>query len=799
MKTTLNTLLALSFSFSTFAADPVVNLKLLKERRAELILPSYSLENKSVVVDQARLILGDVFVHRALKLENFGTQVDALPLLKELESKMKDMDETSFHTRMMEIFQLQHDLHTSYQMPYPYLCYRSYLPVEFKEVIGADGVKVVAVKGVLSTEANLKVLPDHRVVEILKEGDVLLNYDGQKIEDALRELEVYSGGANPAAIRRVAVSSLGFSSQKYSVIPGNDQVSLTLKNRFGKVYSVVLPWISKENETCLKDNKPAVGMKEVSENDIRNEINEIFRENPKPHSPNKSLSSEWKKTGDPILRYKIINNEFGRFGLFDLDSFSPGTLSSDELILEFKKILETDFAKTDGVIIDLRDNGGGYISLAEGLVQLFNPKNTQPAGFRLRATTANSHYVNNTLPENSPFRTSLAKAVENRTYYTEPELIDAAQDMNRLGQFYFRPVALINNASCYSSCDLFSALMQDHAGAVIFGEDPNTGAGGANNVQLTGVLSALGAENYGPFKKLPRGQNIGFAFRQMLRTGPHAGELIEDVGVKADFLAEARISDLYNESSDQFKIVSRKLNEMSGDFVSSVKFKNNLRQDLVRGVVPTLFASWEQTSNLIFKNNGKVIGEETIELDNLNGREISLGAGVDTSAFIFGEVEIIGMLDQKRVWRKMVTYRVIPPFQAFPENGIEDFSLFSLYTSKVSEGWYLQNGALIVGKGKYSDGTHTEAALFLELPLIPKKLSFEAIIKTEKDYDFFQVLGIVDEKEIPLTAKLSGSLEKKSYEADLSPYIGKKIEIRFVFDADNGVVDEGVQITNLKI
>jgi hypothetical protein len=804
MKHIFCTILVFGFSLSSWGVDPVVNLKLLKARRTELSFPEYSVENKKLVIEQARLILGDVFVHRSLKIEQFGADIDPLPLFKALEDKVEAMDTSTFHKEMRSIFQLQRDLHTTYQLPYPYACYRSFIPLEFKEVIGFNGQKFVAISKITDSEDILKVLPDASILESVQAGDVLLEYNGMKIVDALKVLEADSGGANTSALRRIAVSNLAFFSHKYKVLPTQDEILLTLKNKHGKTYSVLFPIISKENETCLKDTRPAGTLKPVAEYDTRNEINKIFRQSKKIQNPNKILAPVWNIAGDPILKYRIMSNEYGKFGIFRLESFSPDTLDVDGLVKEFKRIMETTFAKTDGIIIDLRDNGGGQISLAENLVQLFNPKNTQSAGFRLRNSAANAHYVAGTLTPTNAFRVALDEATARGSYYTEPQLIDDVGSVNRLGQSYFRPVAIFNNASCYSSCDLFSALMQDHAGAVVFGEDPNTGAGGANNVQLVDVLKQLGKDHYGPFKNLPYGQNIGFAWRQMIRTGLHAGELIENVGVKADYLVEMKMSDLFNDNDDQFRVITKKLNEMSPSYTSSVKLKSELRQDLVTNTAPNLFASWEQTSSLVIKSEGTVVGEEAIELDNLQGRDISLGNSIDTSSFKIGNFEVLGMLDGRRVWRKIISYRVIPSTQALPEQGLAinfEFGAapLTLYSSKLSEGWTVRNGVLAVGSGKYVDNVHTEASLFLELPAEKKKLSFDALIKTEKDYDFFQVIAIVDGKETALVPKMSGSIEMKSYESDLSAFAGKKIEIRFIFDSDAGVVDDGPQIDNLSI
>ncbi len=797
MKITLVFLVLFSF---TAKALPTDNFQLLKDRRATLVLPTYTLQDKKTVVDQARLILNEVFVHRALKLQDFGQEVDPSPMLDQLEAAMDKMDEATFHTQMSRIFQKIRDLHTTYQLPSPYLCYRTLLPVEFKEVMGLDGEKVIAVKTITEEADVLKLVGTLRP----QVGDVLISYDGSPVENVLAAFAPFTAGANPASSRRISVSQLGFRSQKYSVIPAKDTVELTLRSRFGKIYTTTLPWISKENTICTapKPQTLSIPKNNMAENDYQNDLNRLFRQQEKPKSSNKDFNSELKKSADPILSSRIIENEFGRFGLFRLESFVPEKISSTELVLEFKKILQTEFADTDGVIIDLRDNGGGYIDIAEGLVELFTPKNIAPLGFRLRATAANTYYLKNSSDANAFYQAILA-ATQAGAPFTANLPLNSVETMNKLGQSYFKPVALLNNAGCYSSCDMFSAQMQDHAAAVVFGEDPNTGAGGANNVQLAAVLKSLG-DHPGPFQKMPSGQNIGFAWRQSIRVGVNAGKLIEDVGVIADFQAPAGIADLYTRSEDQFKIISKKLNQLNPSYSSSVAMNTDGRFDLVVNETLAFFAKWEQTSSVVFKNKGRTIGTEEIELDNVAGRSIRFPDNFRTEELKLDQVEILGMLGEKRVWRKVFNYRTIPASTTLDAAGlILDFETaatapLTFYTTKANEGWTVKDHSMRVGSDPYADDFHTEASLFLKLPGA-FKLSFDASVDSEEKFDYLQVILVSEGKEVALIEKISGKVELKHYEADLSAYAGKTVEIRFVFDADNGVSGKGPVLDNIRL
>ncbi|OFZ12814.1 MAG: hypothetical protein A2X86_08255 [Bdellovibrionales bacterium GWA2_49_15] len=786
-------------------AEDLPTFKLLSDRRAEIILPKYTLEEKKLVLDQVQLVLEQLFVHKSLKIDDFGSEADPTPALLKVASEIETLSDVDFHQRLAEIFLNLRDLHTDYKMPVPYSCYRSFIPLSFAETRDPAGKQVLAVSGLATAEEALRLLPAPLKIQV---GDILLSYKGMTAEKAVQTMLAKSRGANTKAAQRRAVDLLTYLSHQRLPVPPEDSIQLTFKNRLGKIYHTTLPWISKVNSTCLKNGLEGNKKNEFAEDEYKNEFNKLFRK--MTNNKNTHDRGNLVDTAEPILKYALISNEYGNFGYISLESFEPEVLNVDQVVQEVKLLLRNQFAKTDGLIFDIRNNGGGRIALAENLVQLFHPANPVPLNFRLKSSPANQFYFDLVSP-NGIFTEALREAARQGSELTKNLPLNSEKKMSELGQYYFRPVAVFNNASCYSSCDMFSAQMQDHGAAIIFGEDENTGAGGANNYTLSEFLQDLPKENTGPFKHLPHGQDIGFSLRQTVRVGLNTGKLIEDVGVIADDLAVSSLSDFFNGNADQLKILSRKLNEMSPAYTSSVIFMQEGRQDIILNQPPSVFAQWENTASVEFKEGDTILGRKNIELDNPEGRELTFPKNMGTDKFKISKVEVSGYNQNSvKVWRKVYQYRVVPEnlILAPNQNLVIDLNAgesrpLALYTehTKENHGWVVENGALKIGnEEKYQNNVHAEAALFVRLPdRSTYHLKFDAVIQTELDYDFFKVLAVSGDKEIVLVDKKSGSIPLQSYEVDLSAFAGKSVELRFVFDSDAGVVDRGVSVSKISI
>lgn len=152
-------------------------------------------------------------------------------------------------------------------------------------------------------------------------------------------------------------------------------------------------------------------------------------------------------------------------GVIYLSSFLPKSMQQAFIILN--TLISDQLKDTDSLLFDIRNNGGGYVTLAHILPQLFS---VRP---KLISGRAIVHPYNEKLFEflgkDNPWSESLQKSKGQR--FTEPVPFDDYDAMTSIGTQYLRPVGVLTNANCYSACDLFSAAMQDSVAATVFGED----------------------------------------------------------------------------------------------------------------------------------------------------------------------------------------------------------------------------------------------------------------------------------------------------------------------------------------
>ena len=786
-------------SLNVQADEVIPTYKKLKERRQEMVMPKYTVQERELVLSQAHLLFEQMFVHREVKLRDFGIDSDPFPHLEKLAKDSSSITDSEFHDRMGSIFNKQHDFHTLYSFPAPYSCYRTFIPLSFKEVLGTKNEKIIAISQIADNPEIWELMPSPFPISL---GDQVLTYDGKNISELIKANIPKSNGANPDAMKNHAASMLTYFNQGYDLAPETNEVTLVMKKRTGKIYTVTLPWVSRVFQDCLKTDDKT---KAFAPNTTQNEINQLFR---KTYS-NKSVGTdELKSSAEPILTYKTINNEYGTFAFLRLESFSPERLSVEQLVLETKRLLVEEFQDTDGLIIDLRSNGGGQIELADKLVQLFTPKNPMPLNFVLNASVANLHWWENIEPS-SPYTKTLHEAFELGTAYTRPIPLHNKKEVGLIGQYYFKPVALMTDGSCYSSCDMFSALMQDQGVATVFGEDSTTGAGGANVYYWNSVVGDLQNKDPGPFKYLPARQTMSFSWRQTYRVGKSKGETLEDVGVVSDYRIFPKLSDLYDASASQVKTITKKLNSLTAKYDSSVELSSNERQDIELGQQAEVFAKWTGTDTFVFKSKRKTAGKFNVELSNNDGKKLAIPESLTPKKLEISDFEILGYKNNKRVWRKIVNYRSVPPFFSTQSNELKvDLSaglpaymgLYSQHTAKV-EGWNIANNELRIGRDEqYAINVYAEAALFLNLPEQKElKLSFSTNVKTEENYDFFSVLIRVEGEEYYLIKNQSGNIGSENHQFDLTQLAGKKVEIRFIFTSDPGTNDEGVTVKDIAL
>lgn len=220
------------------------------------------------------------------------------------------------------------------------------------------------------------------------------------------------------------------------------------------------------------------------------------------------------------------------YGHIQITSFD--VRDPDGFVGEFVRLAEK--MPSNGLILDVRGNGGGLIWAAERLLQTFSPVQIAPEPMQFLVTPGTVDLCRNNpstsrVPLNR-WRSSLEEAVETSAVYSHAFPLTDESTCNAIGQRYYGPVVLLIDGNCYSATDMFAAGFQDHGLGQVIGVSASTGAGGAN-VWEHRLLTEMLPVGWG-LKLLPKQASMRVAIRQSLRVGPKAGALLEDFGVIPD-------------------------------------------------------------------------------------------------------------------------------------------------------------------------------------------------------------------------------------------------------------------------
>lgn len=236
----------------------------------------------------------------------------------------------------------------------------------------------------------------------------------------------------------------------------------------------------------------------------------------------------------------------------------------DAFVAEFIRLLKE--LPGDGLILDVRGNGGGHIFAAERLLQTLTPGPIEPERLQFISSAGTLELCRrNRMPALglSSWTTSLEQAVLTGSTYSQALPLTDAISCNQIGQRYHGPVVLLVDGRCYSATDIFAAGFEDHGIGVIVGTSPTTGAGGAN-VWGHDLLSQVYAPDGSPLKPLPHKMGMRIAIRQTLRVGPRAGTLLEDFGVspKPEHIHRTTRRDLLHDDADLFEFAVGVLDDL---------------------------------------------------------------------------------------------------------------------------------------------------------------------------------------------------------------------------------------------
>ncbi len=250
------------------------------------------------------------------------------------------------------------------------------------------------------------------------------------------------------------------------------------------------------------------------------------------------------------------------------------------------------------------------------MLQLFSPHHVETIGFRLKNSALNAFVFDTIAPydQGDPFLALIDAARGTRGLYTGLAPLTDDVSANSLSQAYFGPVAVLTNSGCFSTCDMFTAGMQDNALATIWGEDLRTGAGGANVWNYSFFGEWLPSDQQGPFLPLPGGQDMRVAWRDAIRAGLHQGQILEDYGVTADRNAGLTMNDVLNQDATQLATITRDLHRNAPSKVARVSFDDGgiAVINVSAGAAIAIPASVAGTSQVAFFLDGASIGVQSI-------------------------------------------------------------------------------------------------------------------------------------------------------------------------------------------
>ncbi|MFC4009293.1 S41 family peptidase [Nonomuraea purpurea] len=519
--------------------------------------------DRQVLVQQALVLIEQNYVHLPLKIAMHAVNpVQRLRLLGLRLSRQSDatMDaEWRFHAEMSEIFHSVRDLHTNYLLPQPFAGKIAYLPYQIEEYYD-QGTRHYVVTRVVEGFSAQGFGP----------GVEVTHWNGIPIERAVDVNAARYAGGNPAARHSRGLQSLTIRPLRIHIPPDESWVTLSYVNADGIAQELREKW-------RITDNLPPfVNADELSSAAVAQGLDlgtdEIGRAVRMLYVPQAITSQESadvaELTTEPaagaaevptsmpgIFRARSVVTASGTFGHIRVFSFNVN--DPDGFVREFIRLI--GLLPQDGLILDVRGNGGGHIYASEFMLQTLTPDAITPEPTQFITTPLNvrickQHQENPTQQiDLGPWAPSMNQALETGAVYSGGFAITPADGANAIGQRYFGPVVLITDARCYSATDIFAAGFQDHQIGPVLGVDDNTGAGGANvwtHQLLKALLELPTPVPDSPYKQLPGEANMRVSIRRTLRVNSLAGTPVEDLGIVPDHRYHLTRRDLLQDNAD---------------------------------------------------------------------------------------------------------------------------------------------------------------------------------------------------------------------------------------------------------
>jgi hypothetical protein len=533
-------------------------VRTMPQFRAHIAQGSLTDAQRRLVLDQAKILIEEIYVHLPLKRAMHA--VDPLQALRLLRHRLAELTETEFHVQLQRIFLGLRDLHTNYILPSRFAGF-AFLGIFLERCVENGRTAYVVTK----TFDHISGDPQ------LKAGVEVTHWNGTPIQIAVAANAAREAGSNKAAQLSQGLQNMTLRAINMSLPPDEDWVDITYKVN-GATHETRVPWRVFESgaEVTTPGTLPSlptgveVGPHHLVGMDLRTELTRrvkrrLFAPAPlKSGPPTKAVKAGARtpRVAAPLaagpvptnrpdeLKARIVDTPNGTFGHLRIFTFHMQDQDINGFVSEVARLLSV--LPPEGLALDVRGNGGGYVIAAEFLLQFLSPRPITPEPFQFVSTPGTTGLAK-TVADYKDWKASLEEAVTTGAAYSTAFPLYPADVVNSVGQLYQGPVVLVTDAQCYSACDIFAAGFQDHEIGPVLGVEANTGAGGANVV----THEDLRAEwTDGALKQLPKGAQMRVSLRRCLRVGSRFGQPVEDLGVVPDALHALTRRDLLEENAD---------------------------------------------------------------------------------------------------------------------------------------------------------------------------------------------------------------------------------------------------------
>ncbi|KAH9275640.1 hypothetical protein BASA83_001929 [Batrachochytrium salamandrivorans] len=788
----------LAIGFTSVSAADYAPYNLLKDDRdaGRLVFLPTTLAQKEVILSNVEKTL-NVWVNYDSKIANYGSAADPFPIVKNLRKNINTITDEELQLGLTDAFARARDQHTRWTNIAPYGCFHTTTGIKFAFMEGDADIAKKPTVVVVSTSTSPLIRPLFgEDFSKIKAGDELITIDGLSFVEWFEQNQFKSGdGANDFGGQRSGLGFLTTISGKINRLPSKDSVDFQFKSQANPQtsYTVKVPYVSGHDDDCwsLGSNlyksltgktlpgtppaNPPVSAEQPGRSPESNTTQLSPRGYQMRSSENlekraaikQSISSEQKFTVsmNPTdvtgVTWGIYQPESANMGVIGLENFSPEDVETKSLAVEkaimiIRSLLVNELSNTNSVIYELRDNPGGNTRFAEGMVQLFKP-GFKPFGDRYMINNITfNFFVNGKDPSVDP----LAKAWQETkpgSRYSNVFFTSTVEAANTIGQAYVRPMGVFTDGRCYSSCEVFAGAIQGHSVGTIFGEDGQSGGGGAAVVELDPILIH---GSPGDFQKFPFSQELAsgpityantlsVGLIQTIRTGLYNGQLIEDLGIKTDIVFRPKWSDLqpnsttnsqYARIAESLASIGQKNGQSKLHFVcepfSFVKPIGGFSLDVETAGIEDF---------TVFQADGKTVAaQQKVTTDK---QKLSLPVSTAGSVLGNSQIIIVGKNRGVQVLNTIRNVRYIPADDKYIKIGTPGFTfegtsdsvgLYQSSTTAPGKGWNNLNGSWVIGNGvKYVGSVNSSLEAFFTAPVGTKiNVGINVALDSEPEGDF---------------------------------------------------------------